>query len=87
MREMRVKDGNTIVFDARDVLNSKGKKDMVLLEMRRGPISYTTDGGVKFWKRHPFQWVSQEEAEFLLNNTNPEFRKVDKAAVEDYYAY
>lgn len=86
MRQRRVKDGNTIVFDARDVLDGRGKKDRVLLEMRNGPISYTTEEGVKFWRKHPFQWVSKDEAELLKNNKNPEFREVDKADVEDYYA-
>ena len=86
MRERRVKNGNTVVFDARDVLDGRGKKDKVLLEMRNGPISYTTEEGVKFWRKHPFQWVSEGEAELLKHSKNPEFREVDRADVEDYYA-
>lgn len=88
MRERRIKDGNAIVFDAaKEVLDSRGKKDKVLMEMRGGPISYTTEEGVKFWAKHPYQWVSQEEADILQGLSNPEFRPVSKEVVEDYYAY
>lgn len=87
MRERRIKEGNTVVFDAaKDVLDSRGKKDKVLLEMRFGPISYTTEEGVKFWSKHPFQWVTKEEAEFLKTLSTPEFREVSKEDAEDYYA-
>lgn len=88
MRERRVRDGNRVIFDAaKEVLNSRGRKDQVLMEMRGGPISYTTEEGVRFWARHPFQWVSKAEAELLKKHSNPEFRISSKADAEDYYAY
>lgn len=86
-RAKRIKEGNTVVFDAaKDVLDFRGKKDKVLMEMRFGPISYTTEEGVKFWNKHPFQWVGEDEANYLESLLTPEFRRATKEAVEDYYA-
>lgn len=87
MRAKRIKEGNTVIFDAsKEVLDFRGKNNKVLMEMRYGPISYVTEEGVKFWNKHPFQWVSQEEAVYLENLLTPEFRRSTKEAVEDYYA-
>jgi hypothetical protein len=74
-----------MVFDAKELF--KPHKGMVLLEMRRGPISFTSDEGVRFWKKHPFQWVSKGEAELLLKSVAPEFRRATIDDLEDYYSY
>lgn len=88
MRERRVYDGLELIFDAaKEVLDSRGKKGLVLMEMVGGPISYTTEQGVRFWAKHPFQWVTPEEAEQLEGNFMPEFRRTTKEKVEDYYSY
>lgn len=85
MRSRRVMSGNTVVFDAKNLFEPR--TDEVLLEMRRGPLSYTTDEGVKFWSKHPYQWVSVEEAELLLKSTSPEFKIATIDDLEDYYSY
>lgn len=86
MRQRRINEGNVTVFDAaKDVL--KPKRGKVLVEMRNGPASYESEGGVRFWKKHPFQWVSKEEAEHLCQLKQPEFRISSIEKAEDYYAY
>lgn len=87
MRNRRIRQGNTILFDAKDVLVDRSKEGLVLLEMRRGPLSYTTEEGVRFWQHHPYQWVSGDEAKILKQHLSPEFREVDLSDVEDYYSY
>lgn len=85
MRSRRIKNGTTIIFDAKELFEPH--KGQVLLEMRRGPMSFTTEEGVRFWSKHPFQWVSREEAEILLKSNAPEFRKATTDDLEDYYSY
>lgn len=85
MRSRRIKDGQTIVFDAKELFEPH--KGQVLMEMRIGPMSFTTEEGVRFWKKHPYQWVSKEEAEELLKMRSPEFKKATKDDLEDYYSY
>jgi tRNA nucleotidyltransferase (CCA-adding enzyme) len=85
MRSRRIKEGQTIVFDAKELFEPH--KGMVLLEMRRGPMSYTTEEGVRFWKKHPYQWVSKEESNMLLKSKSPEFVKATRDDLEDYYSY
>lgn len=85
MRSRRVYDGNNVIFDAKELFANRD--DMVLLEMRNGPISYTSEGGVRFWAKHPFQWVSGGEAELLLKSSAPEFREASIDDLEDYYSY
>lgn len=85
MRERRVKQGQTVLFDCKEVLKGGGKGFRLLL-MKNGPLSYTTEEGVKFWQKHPYQWVTKAESELLLKSTNPEFRPAEIEDVEDYYA-
>lgn len=87
MRERRVFDGKTKIFDAVDVLDGRKHKNQVLLKMKNGPISYTTTEGVRFWNKHPFQWVEEGESVQLLQLTQPEFYIATKEQVEDYYSY
>lgn len=85
MRSRRIKDGQTIVFDAKELFGPH--KGQVLLEMRRGPMSFTTEEGVRFWSKHPYQWVSKTEAEVLLKSRSPEFKQASVDDLEDYYSY
>jgi hypothetical protein len=87
IRERRVREGQQLVFDARDVLNTKLHEGEVLLKMVNGPISFTSPGGVRFWKRHPFQWVTGDDVDFLRYSTEPQFVEATVEDVEDYYAY
>lgn len=85
MRTRRVKDGNTVIFDAKDLFQPHDEQ--TLLEMRGGPLSYETDGGVRFWQKHPYQWVAEEEVGLLLKSKAPEFRIATVDDLEDYYSY
>lgn len=89
MRERRVKNGREVLFDYKELFLSKTKqKGLKLVEMRRGPMSYETSTGTKFWKDHPFQWIPEDEADFLLSIKSPvvEFSAATIEDVEDYYA-
>ena len=85
MRTRRIYDGNDVIFDYKNLFGEKDGK--VLVEMRNGPISYMTEEGVRFWARHPYQWVSEAEATILLNSRNPEFQLSNMNDLEDYYSY
>ena len=87
MRERRVYDGNDLLFDARDILDQKKHKGKQLVKMVTGPISYESPGGVKFWKSHPYQWVTEAEANLLEQSNAPTFVRAKFAELEDYYAY
>lgn len=85
MREKRVRDGQRILFDADELLDGRRGKGKVMVKMNNGPMSYTTEEGVKFWNKHPYQWVSPDEAEILRKSKSPEFSIVDKKDAEDFY--
>lgn len=90
MKERRKRDGqNNVVFDYRNLVDKTQHKGEKLLKMKKGPISYVTDGNVRFYTDHPFQWVSADEADNLLGF--PEegyvyFVNATIADVEDEYA-
>lgn len=87
-RPRRLRDGRAVVFDYKTLLDKKGKRDKVLLRMVKGPVSYETPEGVKYWSEHPFQWVSEEEAAILkgIKTGFVDFRDATLEDVEDYYA-
>lgn len=85
--EKRVWEGQTKVFDVKDVLDKRKHKNEVLLKMESKLGSFLTDSGVKFWDKHPFQWVPQEEASFLLGLSDPKFVRATVEEVEDHYSY
>lgn len=66
-----------------DGRSMRGKKLVRLDEL--GPISYSSDG-VKFWRDHPFQIVTEAQATHLLGLDSPKFHEATVADVEDYYA-
>lgn len=89
--ERRKREGNRILFDYRDLVGPPSKfKGKKLIQMKKGPLSYTTEKGTRFYRDHPFKWVDAEEADYLLSL--PEegfvyFTKATREQVEDYYAY
>jgi hypothetical protein len=88
MRERRVRNGGHVVFDYRDLLDKRTHKGKALLRMKRGPITYTTWAGVKFYKDHPYQLVTEDEAQLLLalpESGHVEFQRATVDQVEDYY--
>ena len=87
-RPRRLKNGNAVVFDYKTLLDGRGKKGKVLLKMVKGPVSYETQEGVKFWSDHPFQWVSEDESVILkgIKSGFVDFRDATTEDVEDYYA-
>ena len=85
MRTRRIYDGKNVIFDYKELFEERDGE--VLVEMRNGPISYTTEEGVRFWAKHPYQWVSEAEATILLNGRNPEFQLAKVNDLEDYYSY
>lgn len=90
MRERRVYEDNQLIFDAaKEVLDGRGKKGQRLLHMKKGPMSYETSEGVVFRKNHPFNWVSEGEADTLLAIEDPflEFKTAEKEDAEDWYAF
>jgi hypothetical protein len=85
---MRLYDGKTLLFDARDVLvKPQAMKGFRLVKMEKGPLSYRTSGGTKFYRDHPFQYVPVEEVDWVLSLTQPVFRLAKLEEVEDYYTY
>jgi len=89
MRERRLKVAGTVVFDYRDLLDGRKRKGKVLLKMKKGPASYTSEKGTRFWKAHPFQLVDEEEAQHLLSfgeDNYVYFVVATPEDVEDYYA-
>lgn len=88
MRERRIHDGQVVLFDARDVLDTKANKGKTLLKIINCGGSFITNEGTRFWQKHPFQWVTKEEAQELLGYTGrPTFVEANIAEVEDWYAY
>ena len=87
-RERRLKSGNKVIFDYKELLDKKGKSNKTLLKMEKGPQSYTSAKGTQFWSEHPYQWVAKSEAEFLtgLKVRHLNFREATIEDVEDYYA-
>jgi hypothetical protein len=81
-----VKDGANILFDARKDALTK-QKDKVLIKMLDGRGSIMTPEGVTFWVNHPYRWVSEKEAQFLLGSREPSFALATLDQVEDHYAY
>jgi hypothetical protein len=89
MRERRIKSGGRVVFDYKQLLDKRSHRGKKLIRMKRGPITYTTAIGTRFWKDHPFQLVKEDEAEFLLalpESHYAEFVEATIEQVEDYYA-
>lgn len=89
MRERRVKIAGNVVFDYRDLLDGRKRKGKKLLKMKKGPATYTSDKGTRFWKDHPFQLVEEEEASHLLSFKEDHYVYFVEATiedVEDYYA-
>lgn len=90
MKERRLRDGKNILFDYRDLLDKKQHKGQVLLKMKKGPITFATDNGTRFFRDHPFQWVAADEAEHLLNTFGEDtyvfFVPATIQDVEDLYA-
>lgn len=87
MKQRRLKNGSKVLFDYRQLMIVK-PDGVKLVEMRRGPMSYETKSGVTFYKDHPYQWVPEEEADYLISfrNRNLEFGPATMDDVEDYYA-
>ena len=89
MRERRRKEAGTVVFDYRDLVDKRKNTGKTLILMKKGPITYTSDEGTRFFKDHPFQWVKKDEAGFLLSlpeEGNVYFVNSTIEDVEDYYA-
>ncbi len=88
MKERRLRDGNRILFDYRDLLQKH--KGQVLLKMKKGPITFTTDTGTRFFKEHPFQWVKTDETQHLLATFGEDsyvyFIPATIEDVEDFYS-
>ena len=83
-----MKDKGRVVFDYRTLLDKRTHKGKVLLRMKRGPLTYESWEGVKFYKDHPYQLVSTGEADRLLalpESGYVEFVVATVAQVEDYY--
>lgn len=89
MRERRKKEGNRVLFDYRDLLNKKKNSNKTLLKMKKGPVSYQTEKGVRFFSDHPFQWVAKGHANHLLatftEDKHIHFVEATIEEVEDYY--
>lgn len=89
MRERRLKEGNRVLFDYRDLVEKKNRGKQKLLKMKKGPVSYLTEKGIRFFSSHPFQWVSEGHANHLLSFSEDNyvhFVEATIADVEDYYA-
>lgn len=87
-RERRKRNGNNVIFDYRTLIDQEGKEDKILIQMVKGPQSYLSANGTKFWAEHPFQWVDEDEAEVLvgLKSQYLNFAEAELTDVEDYYA-
>lgn len=84
--QRQVKDGQTVLFDARtDALVEQ--EGMTLVKMLDGHGSFMAPDGTRFWVKHPYRWVSSETAAFLLGSTGPSFALATLNEVEDHYAY
>ena len=89
MRERRLKINGSVVFDYRDLLDGRKRKGKVILKMKKGPMTYESEQGTRFFKDHPFQLVDETEAEHLLAFKDTNFVYFVVASVEDvedYYA-
>lgn len=87
--ERRLRENNRVLFDYKDLLDKRKNKGKVLIKMKKGPITYTTTENTRFFKQHPFQWVSEGEAQHLLSLPESGYIYFIKATiedVEDYYA-
>lgn len=84
-------DNNRLLFDAKEVLDARHNKGKVLMKMipadnaRTTPASITTPDGVTFYKDHPYQYVTSEEADRLRQQRMPRFIPATKEELEDYY--
>lgn len=70
-------------------MDKKKRVGKVLLRMKKGPRTYTTEKGTRFFSEHPFQWVEGDEAGHLLSLPETGFVHFVRAKiedVEDYYA-
>jgi hypothetical protein len=89
MRERRLRDRGKIVFDYRDLIDGRKQEGKTLIKMKKGPITYTSTAGTKFFRDHPYSWVPTEEAQHLLGFKEENFVYFVPATieeVEDYYA-
>lgn len=89
MRELRLKEGNTVVFDAmKDLLKHTPTSSEVLVKMESHSGTYLSPHGKKFWGKHPYQWVNKKEATYLLGIRGiPSFSAATIEDAEDFYAY
>lgn len=85
--QRRVREGNNIIFDYRDLINKSKNRGKILIRMKRGPLTYTTEAGIRFFRDHPFQWVEKDEAEFLLSIPETMFVHFVPATIEDVEDY
>lgn len=84
MKERRLRDGKTVLFDYRDLIGDGRKfKGKTLIKMKKGPKTYTTELGSRFFADHPFKWVENEEAQHLLGFKEGNFVYFIEASVED----
>lgn len=89
MRERRKRIAGQVVFDYKDIIDKRRHRGKVLIKMKKGPMTYTSDNGTRFFKDHPFQLVDETEAEHLLGFKESHYVYFVPATVEDvedYYA-
>jgi hypothetical protein len=87
MRERRKKINGTVVFDYKDLLDRRKHKGKIILKMKKGPMTYTSTEGTRFFKDHPFQLVDETEAQHLLSFKEDNFVYFVNASVEDVEDY
>lgn len=96
MRERRKREAGHIVFDYRALVTALREKEAdgrkhpnkELIKMKKGPITYTSDNGTRYFKEHPFAFVDKDEANHLLGFKEDNFVYFIPATlddVEDYY--
>lgn len=85
--ERRLKENNKVLFDWKDLLDKRKSKGKTLIKMKKGPITYTTNEGTRFFKQHPFQWVSKEESDHLLSLPEEGYVFFVPATIEDVEDY
>lgn len=68
----------TVKEDVKDTSEEK-----VLVRMERGSASWTTHDGVKFTKQHPYQLVTEGEADLLMMEGG--FRKAHPDELKQWY--
>jgi hypothetical protein len=88
--ERRYRENNRVLFDYKDLFDKRKSRGKVLLKMKKGPLTYTTTSGTRFFKQHPFQWVGEDESVHLLSLPEDGYVFFVRASVEDaedYYDY